>query len=142
MDAPPAVSGASWAPGSVTYTGNHRSPTIRIPEPGRFELRSADGAANPYLLQAGILAAGLDGIDNERDPGKRLDINMYTDGHKVTTARKLPLNLLDALRVLEGSAVLGEGVGGVVPSHLKLKREGWEGCARHLSPRVGGNTLD
>ena len=97
------LSGASWAPSSVTYTGNNRTHMIRIPEPGRFELRLADGAANPYLLQAGILAAGLDGIDNKRDPGKRLDINMYTDGHKVTTATKLPLNLLDALRVFEGS---------------------------------------
>ena len=50
---------------------------IRIPDPGRFELRLMDGAANPYLMQAGVLAAGLDGIVNKRDPGKRLDINMY-----------------------------------------------------------------
>jgi glutamine synthetase len=115
---------------------------VRIPEPGRFELRLADGAANPYLLQAGILAAGLDGIDNKRDPGKRLDINMYTDGHTVTTARKLPLNLLDALRVLEGSKVMGERLGALVPSYLKLKREEWNAYARHLSPWERENTLD
>ncbi len=142
INAPPTLSGASWAPGSVTYTGNNRTHMIRIPEPGRFELRLADGAANPYLLQAGILAAGLDGIDNKRDPGKRLDINMYTDGHTVTAARKLPLNLLDALRVLEGSKVMGERLGALVPSYLKLKREEWNAYARHLSPWERENTLD
>ena len=142
INAPPTLSGASWAPGSVTYTGNNRTHMVRIPEPGRFELRLADGAANPYLLQAGILAAGLDGIDNKRDPGKRLDINMYTDGHTVTAARKLPLNLLDALRVLEGSKVMGERLGALVPSYLKLKREEWNAYARHLSPWERENTLD
>ena len=49
-----------------------------------------DGAANPYLLQAGILAAGLDGMNNKRDPGKRLDINMYTEGHTIEGLKKLP----------------------------------------------------
>jgi glutamine synthetase len=67
---------------------------------------------------------------------------MYTDGHTVTTARKLPLNLLDALRVLEGSAVLGERLGALVPSYLKPKREEWNAYARHLSPWERENTLD
>ncbi len=40
----------------------------------------------------------MDGVINKRDPGKRLDINMYTDGHTVTDAKRLPLNLLDAMR--------------------------------------------
>ena len=90
----------------------------------------------------GILAGGLDGVVKKRDPGKRLDINMYTDGHTVTTARKLPLNLLDALRVLEGSKVMGERLGALVPSYLKLKREEWNAYARHLSPWERENTLD
>ncbi len=67
----------------MTYGGNNRTHMIRIPDAGRFELRLADGAANPYLLQAGLLAAGLDGIAERRDPGQRLDINMYTEGHTV-----------------------------------------------------------
>ena len=54
-------------------TGTH---LVRIPDSDRFELRLMDGAANPYLLQAGVLAAGLDGVAGKRDPGKRLDINM------------------------------------------------------------------
>ena len=107
---------------------------IRIPEPGRFELRLADGAANPYLLQAGILAAGLDGIDNRRDPGKRLDINMYTDGHTATAARKLPLNLLDALRLFEGSKVMGERLGALVAVLSQAEARGMERlCAPPLA---------
>ena len=63
---------------------------VRIPDAGRIELRLMDGAANPYLLQAGILVAGLDGINNKRDPGKRIDFNLYTEGHQVRGVRKLP----------------------------------------------------
>ncbi|MFK4485122.1 glutamine synthetase [Bradyrhizobium sp. USDA 336] len=84
----------------------------------RFELRLADGAANPYLLQAAVLSAGLDGLSNKRDPGKRLDINMYTEGHTVTSAKRLPMNLLDALRALEHSSVLRDRLGEFVPAYL------------------------
>jgi glutamine synthetase len=106
INAPRTTSGATWAPNTVTYTGNNRTHMIRIPEAGRFELRLADAAANPYLLQAGIIAAGLDGIESKRDPGKRLDINMYTDGHLVKDAKRLPLNMLDALRALGKSSTI------------------------------------
>src|ERR1700724_1526432 len=97
INAPVTLSGATWAPNTITYSGNNRTHMIRIPEPGRFELRLPDGSANPYLLPAAILAAGLDGIAGKKDPGTRLDINMYTEGHTVKGAKKLPLNLLDAL---------------------------------------------
>ena len=80
INAPPTLSGATWSPNTITYTGNNRTHMIRIPDAGRFELRLADGAANPYLLQAALLVAGLDGMRNKRDPGKRLDIDMYTRG--------------------------------------------------------------
>lgn len=142
INSAPTISGASWSPSSVTWSGNNRTHLIRIPEPGRFEIRLADGAANPYLLQAAILAAGLDGIANARDPGKRSDINMYTEGHTLAVGKKLPLNLLDALRALEGSAVLRDRLGGLVPSYLKLKREEWNAYARHLSVWERESTLD
>ena len=57
INAPRTVSGATWAPNSVTWTGNNRTHMVRVPGPGRFELRLPDGAANPYLLQAAIVAA-------------------------------------------------------------------------------------
>jgi glutamine synthetase len=93
-------------------------------------------------MQAAILAAGLDGIDQERDPGRRLDINMYTESEKAEGARKLPLNLLDALRALEASEVLGAALGAFVPSYLKLKYAQWNEYARHLSQWELDTTLD
>lgn len=143
INAPRTLSGATWAPNTVTYTGNNRTHMIRIPEPGRFEFRLADGAANPYLLPASVLVAGLDGIARGTDPGKRLDINMYTEGHKVRGAKKLPLNLLDALRALEKSAVLRAGLGSsFVDSYLKLKHDDWNAYSRHLTQWERDTTLD
>jgi glutamine synthetase len=142
INAPRTTSGATWSPNTVTYAGNNRTHMIRIPEGGRFELRLADGAVNPYLLPAAILAAGLDGIENGRDPGKRLDINMYTDGHTAENVKRLPLNLLDALRAFEASEVVRSAFGTLVPSYLKLKTEEWNSYARHLTQWERDNTLD
>ncbi|MGP9812412.1 type III glutamate--ammonia ligase [Rhodopseudomonas sp. NSM] len=142
INAPRTTSGATWSPSSVTYSGNNRTHMIRIPEPGRFELRLADGAANPYAMQAAILAAGLDGIECQRDPGKRLDINMYQDGHLVENAKRLPLNLLDALRALEASELLKDSLGEYVPAYLKLKHHEWNEFSRHLTDWERDMTLD
>jgi glutamate---methylamine ligase len=143
INAPATLSGATWSPNAVTYGGNNRTHMVRIPEPGRFELRLMDGSANPYLIQAGVLAAGLDGLANGRDPGKRLDINMYTDGHTVKGLRRLPLNLLDAIRAFEKSAVLKEAFGAdFVASYAKLKHAEWQDYMRHLSDWERERTLD
>ena len=119
INAPRTISGATWSPNTITWTGNNRTHMVRVPGPGRFELRLPDGAANPYLLQAVILAAGMDGVATNADPGKRYDIDMYAEGHKVKGAPKLPLNLLDALRAFEKDkglrAALGEEFSRVVP---------------------------
>ena len=143
INAPRTSSGATWAPNTVTYSGNNRTHMVRIPEPGRFEMRLADGAANPYLLQAGILAAGLDGITTKCDPGPRLDINMYTDGHLVKDAKRLPLNLLDALRAFENSATLKAALGeSFVAAYAKLKHAEWNEYAGHLTQWERQATLD
>ena len=142
INAPRTLSGASWAPNAITYGGNNRTHLVRIPDAGRFEFRLMDGAANPYLLQAGLLAAGMDGVDNKRDPGKRLDLNMYTEGHKAK-AKSLPLNLLDALREMEKSAVLRDAFGReVVASYLKLRTDEWNDYCRHLTDWERQHTLD
>jgi glutamine synthetase type III len=143
INAPPTLSGATWAPNAVTYAGNNRTHMIRIPDVGRFELRLADGAANPYLLQAAVLAAGLDGIHNKRDPGKRLDINMYTEAHKAKGAKRLPLNLLDALRALEKSPVFKSAFGEeTLAAYLKLRHDDWNAYSRHLTEWERQTTLD
>jgi glutamate---methylamine ligase len=143
INAPVTLSGATWAPNTVSYTGNNRTHMIRIPEPGRFELRLMDGAANPYLMQAGVLAAGLDGIENKADPGKRLDINMYEDGHKLKNVRKLPLNLLDALRTTEKSQMLRQQFGDeFIDSYVKLKMLEWRSYAGAMSQWELDSTVD
>jgi glutamine synthetase len=137
------LSGATWSPNTVTYGGNNRTHMIRIPEPGRFELRLMDGAANPYLLQAGVLAAGLDGVAHKRDPGKRLDINMYEEGHKLKNVRRLPLNLLDALREFAASKTLRAALGDeFVDSYAKLRNAEWLDFTRHLTQWERDRTLD
>jgi len=143
INAPRTTSGATWSPNSVTYGGNNRTHMIRIPDAGRFELRLADGATNPYLFQAALLAAGLDGLENKRDPGKRLDIDMYAEGHTVRDAKKLPLNLLDALRALDRSSVLKSSLGeDVVASYIKLRQAEWNEYAGQLTDWERRTTLD
>jgi len=143
INAPRTLSGATWSPNTVTYGGNNRTHMIRIPDAGRFEFRLPDGAVNPYLLPATLLAAGLDGMANSRDPGPRLDINMYTEGAKVPKAKQLPLNLLDALRALEASDVLKAQLGeAVVGSYLKLKHSDWNEHCRQLTEWERQTTLD
>ncbi|MGB7287873.1 MAG: type III glutamate--ammonia ligase [Salaquimonas sp.] len=143
INAPRTISGATWAPNSVTWTGNNRTHMVRVPGPGRFELRLPDGAANPYLLQAVIIAAGLDGVRKKADPGKRWDIDMYAEGHKVTGAPKLPLNLLDALRAYDKDKDLKSSMGEEFSSaYLKLKHQEWNSYASHFSQWERDNTLD
>ena len=143
INAPRTLSGATWSPSSITYGGNNRTHMIRVPDSGRFELRLMDGAANAYLMQAAILACGLDGIAANRDPGDPLDINMYELGKDIEGYKQLPRNLLDALRLLEGSDVLRERLGdNIIDAYIKLKQSQWNDFSSHLSQWERDNTLD
>jgi glutamine synthetase len=116
---------------------------VRVPGPGRFELRLPDGAANPYLMQAGIIAAGLDGLRTKADPGDRSDVDMYQEGHTVRTGRKLPLNLLDALREFDKDKSLRSAMGDEFSfAYLKLKNQEWNSYAAHFTEWERDNTLD
>jgi glutamine synthetase len=108
------TSGATWSPAFITYGRNNRTQMIRTPAPGRFEDRTIDGAANPYLAATVILAAGLDGIENKIDPGDPNEANMYemsTAERKKRGIDVLPSTLLDATRNLEQDEVLREALG-------------------------------
>ena len=122
INAPPTKSGATWSPSSISYTGNNRTHMIRIPDPGRFELRLMDGSANPYLLQAGIIAAGLEGLNKKINPGKPLHCNMYTDFKKYPKLKKLPNVVEQAINLLGNSKSLNNAFGkDVIKSYIKLK---------------------
>ena len=124
INAPPTKSGATWSPSSISYTGNNRTHMIRIPDKGRFELRLMDGSSNPYLLQAGILAAGIHGMNMKLDPGEPLTCNMYTDYKNYPDLDKLPDDLEESLEKFEENKVLKDAFGEeVINSYIKLKKE-------------------
>jgi glutamine synthetase len=112
------TSGATWSPAYATYGMNNRTQAIRIPAPGRIEIRAIDGSANPYLAAAALLGAGLDGVDKSTDPGEPNTENLYELSEAEVAKRgikTLPATLLDAVRILKDDAVvqdwLGQGVG-------------------------------
>ncbi|ANK89494.1 MULTISPECIES: type III glutamate--ammonia ligase [unclassified Rhizobium] len=143
INAPRTTSGATWSPNTVTWTGNNRTHMVRVPGPGRFELRLPDGAVNPYLLQAIIIAAGLDGIRSQADPGPHYDIDMYAEGHLVKDAPRLPLNLLDALRAYDADEGLKQAIGAEFSAaYLKLKHREWNAYCSHFTQWERDSTLD
>ena len=147
INAPVTTSGATWAPNTISYTGNNRTHMVRIPDPGRFEFRIMDGSTNPYLCQAALLAAGLDGIANKTDPGKRLDNNMYqtrrAEELRKLKVKTLPLNLLDALRLTDKSKMLRGALGDeTIDAYIKLKMNDWNHYTHHLTQWERDTTLD
>jgi len=110
------TSGATWAPSYATYGGNNRTQMLRIPEGGRIEHRGCDGAANPYLALAVMLASGLDGVDRELDPGEPNTDNLYElSAAEVAECGivSMPPTLLHACEKLTADEVLREGLGKV-----------------------------
>jgi glutamine synthetase len=108
------TSGATWAPAYVSYGYNNRTQMLRIPAGGRIEDRTVDGSCNPYLAATAMLAAGLDGIERELDPGDPNAANLYTMSAADRAAagiETLPENLLDATRELERCDVLRRALG-------------------------------
>jgi glutamine synthetase len=98
----------------VSYAYNNRTQMLRVPAPGRVEDRTVDGSCNPYLAATVLLAAGLDGIERELDPGDPNALNLYES----TAAQRgdlgidtLPENLLDATRELERDEVIRKALG-------------------------------
>ena len=103
----------------------------------------ADGAANPYLLQAALIAAGWNGVVEQREPGPRYDNNAYTDPLPLDKVKQLPSNLLDALRCLENDQILSQTLGeNFVSSYIKLKSQQWDNYNTEITPWEWKTTLD
>jgi glutamine synthetase len=130
-------SGATWAPVYVTYGGNNRTQMLRIPAAGRVENRIVDGAANPYLACAAVLAAGLDGIARRVDPGRRNDQNLYEVPEAELRQRGigfLPTTLSEALDHLERDEVITEALGADYAAYyLQVKRDEWQRYHQSIS---------
>ncbi|MBE9079890.1 type III glutamate--ammonia ligase [Romeria aff. gracilis LEGE 07310] len=127
LGASATASGSTWTPRYVSYGGNNRSHMLRIPEAGRFECRLIDGSANFYLALAGILAAGLDGIEKETDPGQRIDENMFSRGAEFPDLDTIPTNLAEALACLEQDALLTDTLGELgKKTFFEFKHKEWD----------------
>jgi glutamine synthetase len=130
-----SLTGATWAPAYISYGDNNRSSMVRIPK-GRLELRLPDGACNPYLATAAVIAAGLDGIDNELDPGEPQNTNLYLLSERELKEKKigiLPQNLHASITALEADDVIREALGPVAATFIELKHMEWVEYMRHVS---------
>jgi glutamine synthetase len=136
------ASGATWSPVWVSYGYNNRTQMFRIPGPGRIEDRSVDGSCNPYLAATAVLAAGLDGIENQLEPGEPNSENLYAIPFDELTARglrTLPSNLLEATEELERDEVLRRALGRArdedyVDYFIRVKREEWSRYHEQVTP--------
>jgi glutamine synthetase len=130
-----SLSGATWAPAFIAYGDNNRTACVRVPG-GRIEFRLPDGAMNPYLATAAIVAAGMDGIDNKINPGDPLNVNLYDltleEIHKRGIGL-LPQSLNEALDALEKDEVVKEGLGQALAAEfIRVKRMEWIEYSRHV----------
>ncbi len=123
-----SLSGSTWAPAHIGYGFNNRT-TLARTVAGRIEWRLPDASANPYVALAGVIAAGLDGIERELDAGEPIDEDLYelsTAELKQRDIRMLPQNLGEAVNALEADTVLREHIGvEFCNEFLRLKRMEW-----------------
>jgi glutamine synthetase len=106
----------SWAPTSVSWGRDNRTCGFRIVGHGssrRVECRIPGADANPYLAFAALLAAGLDGIENQTDPGPELKGNAY----EAAEAEPFPSSLREAKELWDGSDFVKSAFGEAVQEH-------------------------
>jgi glutamine synthetase len=134
-----SITGTTWAPAYVAHGFNNRSALVRTLA-GRFEWRAPDAAANPYLMLAGLIAAGLDGIERELDPGAGCDDDLFELTLAQLTERGiglLPQSLEQAVDALHADEVVGGALGDVMLREFcALKREEAAAYAAHAAPYV------
>jgi glutamine synthetase len=132
-----SLSGTTWAPAFIAHGPNNRTALVRT-LPGRFEWRLPDAAANPYLMLAGLVAAGLDGIDRRLDPGPAVLDDLFEMPAAVRSERGigvLPQSLAAAVDALEADAVIAQALGDeLLTEFVRLKRAEALAYARQVTP--------
>jgi glutamine synthetase len=131
-----SLSGTTWAPAYIAHGPNNRTALVRT-LPGRFEWRVPDASANPYLATAALVAAGLDGIDRQLDPGPECTEDLFALTLAQIRARGiglLPQSLAEAVDALEADDVVRGALGPTLAAEfIRLKRLEWVDYARHVS---------
>ncbi len=142
-----SMTGFTWAPIFISYGGNNRTHMLRVPmvrpqiegpKPGqhgaylsaaRLECRAVDTSMNPYLAAAMMLAAGLDGIENDLDPGDPIDLNMYLlDDSELERlgVKTLPRTLLESIEAFAADPMSKQVMGDdLFRAYVDLKTEEW-----------------
>mgnify|MGYP000838240037 CR=1 FL=1 len=129
------------APVAICWSSINRSPLIRIPASRgagtRIEFRSPDPAANPYLVMALCLAAGLDGIENELEAPEPIGKNMYLLTEEQIADMNidvLPATLGEACDAFEEDKYIQEVLGEhISKKYLEAKRKEWHEYCRQVS---------
>jgi len=150
-----SMTGFTWAPIFISYGGNNRTHMLRVPmvrpqieggqDPGegvylssaRWECRAVDPAMNPYLAAAMMLGAGLNGIEEDIDPGDPLDLNMYelsdAELRKMGVA-ELPRTLLEAIDAFAADTLSEQVMGADLrQAYMDLKYGEWWDYHNHVS---------
>ncbi|CAN5619948.1 glutamine synthetase family protein [soil metagenome] len=123
----------SWAPTAIAWGDDNRTCGLRIVGHGahrRVESRIPGADVNPYLAYAGIVAAGLYGLENEIDPGPAFVGNAY----EATDVERIPSTLVEAVELFEGSEVAKAAFGPEVHHHLlNTARQEWAAANRTVT---------
>ena len=142
-----SMTGYTWAPVFVSYGGNNRTHMMRVPilrpqieggsgeahgvylSAARWECRAVDTTVNPYLGAAMMLAAGLDGIENDLDPGDPIRLNMSElpqDRLDELGVKTLPPTLLHAIEAFSADPMSKDVMGDdLYNAYIKLKTAEW-----------------
>ncbi|MFB6157688.1 MAG: gamma-glutamylputrescine synthetase [Haloferacaceae archaeon] len=127
-----------WASAYACWGYDNREAAVRVPSVDRsapaattrFEFKPADNTANPYLALLGLLAAGMDGIERDLDPGDPLDSDpgaLDDDERADRGIERLPTTLDEALDALSDCDPIREAMGDpLFESYLEVKRSEWE----------------
>jgi|SoiMethySBSTD1v2_1073268.scaffolds.fasta_scaffold240891_2 glutamine synthetase len=125
-----SMTGFTWAPVYISFGRNNRTHMLRIPMGGgRVESRAVDTSVNPYLAAAMMLGAGLEGIENELDPGDPIALNMYEQSDAQLAemgVEVLPRTLLEAVEAFDRDPLSEQVLGPELKqSYVELKSEEW-----------------
>jgi glutamine synthetase len=130
-------SGFTWTPASITYGDNNRTQMIRTAGPGHFEDRTVSSGCNPYLALAAYVAAGLDGIARDLDPGEPNLGNMYERSPEETLRRGIrimPQSLPEAIEEFRRDEVVQQALGPIAGEFVDLKLKEWQTYDRQVTP--------
>ena len=133
-----SMTGFTWAPVFMSYGRNNRTHMVRIPMTSpRVESRAVDPTCNPYLTAAMYLHAGLDGIEQDLDPGDPINLDMYVQSQQTIDGlgiKTLPRTLLEAVEAFAADPLSERALGSELrDSFVELKTREWWDYHNHVS---------